>query len=508
LQSSAHGELGMSSREMDMLIALLGLQPVMKEDLNPKLCHYLEELSSRLYKDYPTLYMVSSQDLTELLPSPYYHRLEACVYEIAYYIAGCIKGDFNANPPQLPKDAFNELERYIKCVVRLKEREQKEKAALKAISPPLSSAKTYLNEEEYGSFLNSLSDAIDANLNQTQIDKLYCPQLWLEYSQEYTRWLSIIQSRKEKAINQKKAQLEYKQYKDSITHLISKVKSRLTTESRPKFHYPKTVKSYQPDQWCELELPGDNEVKEWSKAKIGDIVPKQVSDFLKCECGHDVLVLPSAKYEMLGIPCLTWVFSIRLLVALNLQIAGEAVQRLFHGIIYRVQLQPEDLGYYYLGPVDYWSTQEGFSTSIALLVMLSEGKMEDDGIEVIAQDDAITTYEVKGYDETIEVHNLFRKFIMDITKGKSLSQGLLATGIVDEMTANLIENKVNAAPKKQNSTQANQGQSGDDNTDVFKVFEEMGYKKSEALQMVHAAHFLPGMTLEEKLQAALKRLAI
>ncbi len=332
------------------------------------------------------------------------------------------------------------------------------------------------------------------------------PELWLEYSHEYTRWLSVIQSRKEKAANQKKANLEHEQYKASINHLISMVKSQLTTEKPPQFIYPKTIKPYMPDQWCELKLPVKQEVQGWVKTKIKKIVPVEVSDFIKWNISYQIIALPSAKYEMLGIPCLTWTFTVRLLVILHLYVTGEAVYKNFRGISYPVNMPNEELGYYYLGPVE-WDTLEGFSSPITLLAMLSSGKMEDAGFEVITHDSPFTVYEVEGYDEdSVEIHDLFLKFIVDITKGKSLSQGLLAAGMVDKMTASLIESKALVPLSKKESIQVEQGKNTDNNADVIQALEALGYKKSEGIQMVDKAQLCEGMSLEEKVQAVLKSL--
>jgi len=239
-------------------------------------------------------------------------------------------------------------------------------------------------------------------------------------------------------------------------------------------------------------------------------VPKEVSDFIKWKYSYQIIALPSTKYEMLGISCLTWMFGIQLLATLNLHITGEAVYKSFHSISYPIQLQPEDLGHHYPEPVD-WGIQEGFSTPIALLVMLSAGKMEDAGIKVIKHDASFTVYEVEGYDEgTVEVHDLFRKFIVDITKGKSLSQGLFTAGVVDKVTAGLIESKASIPLAKKESGKAGHkkddsgdgGGGGED--DVVQALVALGYKKTEVLQMVGKAQFQEGMSLEKKVQEALK----
>ena len=498
----------MSIREMEMFIGLLGLGTVISEGLKPKVYRMLEELTSRLYKDYPMLYTVSSQDLVELIPPPYYHRLEACVYAIAYYIAECQKEDDEGKYPPAPTDSLNELERYIKFISRLKEKERRERAALDAISPPFSDAQMYLNEDEHKSFLNSLSDAIDAYLARTPFEKAYFPDLWLQSCPRYAEWLSITQARKIKAALTKKAQAERERYSAGIEHSLKELKARLTTEKRPGIQYPKALRTYEPDEWCELTVPTKNEVMDWARVQMRNLVPAEVIDFLEWKCSYSVVTLPAAKYEVLGVPCLTWEFTTQLMVTLDLSVTGEPVNRSFHGITHSVKLQPEHLGFYHLGPVE-WNVQDGFSTPLALLLMLSLGKMEDTGIKVITHDSPFTVYEVEGYDEgSVEIHGLFRKFIVDIAKGKSLSQGLLAAGVVDKVAADLVESKASIPLAKKESGKASHNKddsgNGDGDDEVIQALIALGYKKSEALQMVGKAQFQEDMPLEKKVQEALK----
>jgi hypothetical protein len=495
----------MSSREMDMLTKLLGFESLM-DDIDPEVYQGIEKIACRLYRDNPLLHVVSIQDIYELLQSPYFRRMETCLYTIAYYLAECKKITCEENHPPLPSEAFKELEKYLKIICQMEENKRRDVAAIEAISPPLSDAKSYLDDNECKSFQNSLSHAIDAYLDRTESEKLYCPELWLEYSPEYTRWLSIIRSRKEKAANKKSAQVEYEHYMNSVKRLLSEVRSRLATEKPPRFSYQKYITPYMPDQWCELELPAEREVQDWARTKIKEIVPTEVGYFIRWKCNNEILALPSANYEMLGIPCLMWRFTVWLLVTLNLYITGEIVYRQFHGISYPVKMPDEDLGYHYLGPVE-WDTLEGLSTPITLLTMLSEGKIEDDGINIIEHDNKITTYEVRGYDgETVEIHDLFRQFVMDVCRGKSLSRGLLAAGMVDKTTASLIENNAMVCPTKKEIIQVEQEENTGNNADVIQALEALGYKDTEAIQMVEKARLHESMSLEERVQAALKTL--
>ena len=497
----------MSNREMEMFIGLLGLGPMISEDLNSKVYDMLEELTSRLYKDYPMLYTVSSQDLVELLPSPHYHRLEACIHTIGKYLQEYQKGTHGNIPADL-KSAFGELEQYLKVLNQVKENEERSKAALEEICPPLVDAKAYLDEQECNSFLHALSDATDVYLALTPIEKAYWPDIWFKYCPRYAEWLSIIQARKTKAVAIKEAKAEYEQYSASIARLLQGVKLQLTTEKQSGIQYPKVLKPYEPDEWCELELPTRKEVMDWAGARLRNLVPAEVIDFLEWKCSYSIVTLPATKYEVAGVPCLTWEFTTQLTVTLDISVTGEPVHRSFHGIAHSVKLHPEHLGFYHLGPVER-DVQEGFSTPLALLLILSSGKMEDYGIEITQHDAPFTVYEVEGYDEgSVEIHDLFRKFIVDITKGKSLSQGLLAAGVIDKITAGLIESKAMAPPAKQEGGQVGHKKAasdgGDDDADVIQALEALGYKKSEVLQRIEKAQIYEGMSLEEKVQAALK----
>ena len=83
---------------------------------------------------------------------------------------------------------------------------------------------------------------------------------------------------------------------------------------------------------------------------------------------------------------------------------------------------------------------------------------------------------------------------------------MLAAGIVDEATAGLIEAKMGTLPPLKGEGQLQTGQAASDEDEVRAALKALGYKKDEISQMIIATKFSPGMSLEEKVQAALKSL--
>ena len=74
--------------------------------------------------------------------------------------------------------------------------------------------------------------------------------------------------------------------------------------------------------------------------------------------------------------------------------------------------------------------------------------------------------------------------------------------------ANLVESKASIPLAKKESGKAGHkkgaSDGGDDNADVIQALEALGYKKSEVLQRMEKAQFQEGMSLEQKVQEALK----
>jgi len=289
-----------------------------------------------------------------------------------------------------------------------------------------------------------------------------------------------------------------------MNEAIEKLKKGLAKEKKPSFAYPQVLVKYSPDSWCELDTPGTGEVEEWAGPYVWKRVPPIIKSLVSWDLTWQVLWLPRAKYELLGVPSLVWSYKAQVLAKVNLAITERRFNKQFHGHERTMMVQTQDLGSFYLGSVEWGDDQEGFFTPVALLSMLSEGKLEEDGIEIIGTADTRVGYIVRGYQgEYVEIDQKFRQFIIDITKDNSLAKGLLASGVIDELTADLIGEKAKLALPQVLGA----GQTFSDDSDVITELEAMGYKNKEIKEAMEAASLFPTTPLEEKVAAVLKILS-
>jgi len=135
--------------------------------------------------------------------------------------------------------------------------------------------------------------------------------------------------------------------------------------------------------------------------------------------------------------------------------------------------------------------------------MFSEGTLEDDGIEIVHTEGPKIGFEVRGYDEEcVEIDREFRQFIIDITKDNTLGEGLLSSGVVDELTADLIDEKAKLPLPEISDDEA--GHTFNGTGKVIAALESMGYKSEDIKEAIDAAVLSPIKTIEENITAVLK----
>ena len=388
---------------------------------------------------------------------------------------------------------------------RQEAKEKRRLDALKEINPPLDDAEKYLTKQEYQRFIDSLDGAADAYLdggkgcalNDWRFDRR---------AVDYFGWTGIIKERKEKEAREKEAQLGYEQYLDRLSATVEKFKVELSKSKKPKFDYPPELEKYEPDSWCDLELPTKQQIQNWAEDKILDRLPEILANVTRWELSWERRGLPRAAYEAVGgIPSLTWYFETHILVTVNLELKKCVIRKRHLGYTVEVQAEGEKLGTLYLGPVP-WLTPGSFTTPIPLLSAFGKDELEGPGTRVTERSSPFIRFDIEGMDEEVEVVDDFRKFIEDIAKGNALAQALLDKGLIDKETAKLVEEKAKLPLPQLVGAQAGVGDSTDDNSDVFAALEAMGYKKTEVKAAVEATQFSPGMSLEEKVKAVLKNI--
>lgn len=410
-----------------------------------------------------------------------------------------------------------EKERQAKEEAEIRERQARHEgekkrrvAALEEIVPPLDDARRYLSDKEYQQFCDSVPGAIDAYLNRDKKAEVYLPHIWLLKSAalDYSCWTSRIKDRKEKALRLQQAETEYAQYVRQINEAVTQFKNELAKEKKPKFAYPSALDQYEPHNWCQLEMPTKQQVEKWASPHVWERVPVILKEFITWQLNWQVQALPYTKYEVLGVPCLTWCLRLLVLAEVHLRLPEKEVTREFHGYSYRIRREGQDLGCVYLGPVE-WDNCDGFTTPLALLSLLETGKLHGDGVEVMETDVDSVSFHVRGCDEELtEISKSFRLFIMDVTKGKTLAQGLLSAGVIDGITAALVEEKAKLPLPQPASAGASAGQTSDDISDVIAALENLGYKKAEIKKALEATDLPSSMPTEEKIRAVLKSMGV
>jgi hypothetical protein len=491
------------------LAPILNLPPVNKAQLVPyALARYLR-LIKEIYDEVP----VDELCEEDLIEEEKVARKEA-TDKIVEWIGMCGK---NSNPAALMVypysgiiyDNIMDLKKILKTAYERKLGKQRHQAmkdkrtkALNEINPPVDDAEIYLTAEEQESFVHSVPGAVDAHLdggdgcplNDWRLDRR---------AHEYMMWLRTIKQRQEKEALTKQAEQDFEAYVQEINEAIKKLKERLTKEKKPNFVYPQSLAKYSPGRWCVLDKPSTGEVEAWAVPYMWKRVPSIIKHLVSWDSTWWLLWLPRARYELLGVPCLVWRYQAKVLAEIELTILKRTFTRNFSGCDCTTEVQAQDLGSIYVGPVEWCDEQEGFITPLALLRIFSEGTLEDDGIEIVHTEGTKIGFLVRGYDEEcVEIDQEFRQFIIGIAKDNTLGEGLLASGVVDELTADLIEEKAKLPLP---------AVSGDETEHIFNgtgqviaALEGMGYKSEEIEEAVNVAVLSPTKTIEENITAVLK----
>lgn len=293
-------------------------------------------------------------------------------------------------------------------------------------------------------------------------------------------------------------------YIDEKNSAIEKFKKELSKGKKPVVSLSPGLAKYHPDHWYELEPPTRIELEEWAAPQIKKSVPQILRGVVSWDIDWWVYPVPYyAKYEVVGVPCLTWCFKLMVILEVHLKLVDRGHEKVVRGHGYSKKVEAGLLGSFYLGPV-YWENQEGLTTPIALLVMLAEGKLECDGIELIQHDGSYLGFLIRGYkEEYTEIHQQFRQFIIDTAKEKGLAEGLLLKGLVDETITQILTEKV-SVPLPAVSGQKSDSQFVGNDDDLMTTLEAMGYKNKEIEEAMEAASLSPATPLEEKVAAILE----
>jgi len=497
------------SESMIALAPILNLPPVKKKQMEPHaLARYLS-LLKEIYDEVPVdeLY---EEDLVEEEKAKRKENTD----KIMEWVQNCSKDRGQAALMVYPysgviTDYLRNLKRILKTAYERKLDKQRHQAmkesrmkALQDVSPPVDDAERYLTEDEQESFASSVPGAVDAYLdggkgcplNDWRLDRR---------AHDYMMWLRTTKQRKEKEALAKQAEKDFEEYVQEINGAVEKLKRELAKEKKPGFAYPQSLSKYSPGKWCELDEPSTHEVEAWAVPYMWKQVPLLIKHLVSWNMTWWLLWLPRARYELLGVPSLVWCYQAEVLAELNLTISERTFTKNLSGWDCTIKVQAQDLGSTYIGPVEWGDEQEGFITPLALLAMFSEGTLEDDGIEIIHTEGPKIGFLVRGYDEEYtEIDQEFRQFIIDITKDNTLGQSLLATGVIDKLTVDLVEEKAKLPLPEisYNETEYTFNRT----SEVIAALEAMGYKHEDIEEAVDAAVLSPAKTVEENTAEVIK----
>jgi hypothetical protein len=146
-------------------------------------------------------------------------------------------------------------------------------------------------------------------------------------------------------------------------------------------------------------------------------------------------------------------------------------------------LDAGDLGSLHVNPVRC-KPQRGFTTPIVLLASLSKGELEGNDIKVVERNSPFTAFAVKGFEgdenEFIDLHDDFCRFITDASKEKPLGDALFATGLIDEVTSQLLSRKSALLKSATTSLETAKLITNGNYEQVVSALTNLGYPKDKA----------------------------
>ena len=169
---------------------------------------------------------------------------------------------------------------------RRKEEEERWQAARKAVSPPLTDAKIYLNDEEYDKFTQAALEAIEVYLEKGE-DYLDDVRTF-----DYRRYSKNINDRKEKERQKIAAKLAAQEYNQSLNKGKVRLKALLCPNRKDHGSYFKkqikdrryTGQSFAQYLSSEEEQDFDKTIVDISRKKLDEIVSSDFRQFIDSKC--------------------------------------------------------------------------------------------------------------------------------------------------------------------------------------------------------------------------------
>ncbi|MFC1924062.1 hypothetical protein ACFLXA_01675 [Chloroflexota bacterium] len=249
-----------------------------------------------------------------------------------------------------------------------------------------------------------------------------------------------IQTMLDKAVY-KMADKEHQGFITTMNKTVENFKLNLSVVKEPALIYPKWLDCYQVNQWCEIPLPDKKQVNDWATPLVFKKVPDTIHQYVTLDISFKTQFVPYIQYEVQGIPCLNWWFKTVMVVRADVNIKDNTFTKKFYGHPFTMKFDSAFLGQIYVGPC-FWENNFGMAIPLVLLLMLAHRDLESDGIQVTIRESPLTTFEIKGFEDDVTIHDDFVRFIREITTKQPLLRALSSKQLIDSQTYHLLKMKI------------------------------------------------------------------
>ena len=444
---------------------ILSLKPEDEKRLHPEAAKWLNNWMAEIESEVP-LQELSDDDLNTLLSDDERRDFIRYKDEITGGLARCINMDEASaiiglslgafkldsllpmwNIKSLLKKAYNRKEEEQ----RKREREKRWHVAGEAVNPPINEAKRYLNDEEYDKFIQAALEAIEVYLKKGE-DYLDDVGTF-----EYRWWLEKIKGRKEEERRQIAAKLEAQGYNQRLNKEKARLKALLCpTTKDPESYFKKEIEdcrytgqSFHQFLSSEEEHAFDRTIVDIGTRKLDEIISSDFRQFIDGKCWRSYFLLPSAEYNLEGLPCLDFMFDVFAIVEVRVWL--KPGQKNFGGYVsnlpwreeggYSVVLQePEFLGYHYLvlTPKDLDGYSFWQSIPLVLLKGLLNGETKPNGTTISATSDDMITYKIPKFKEEVVIPDSLAGYLKNIG---NIDQ-MVSIGIITEKVGSIVKSEL------------------------------------------------------------------
>ena len=384
---------------------------------------------------------------------------------------------------------------------------------LSVLEVKLEDARRMLDDYEYGRFVDSIDHIALYYGEPGRVPNGILGQ--------FTYYNEEVQHRLREEHKRKLAKEEWSRFRQGFTLMLTKVQTALRQSKadfplvlnkmeRVRLGYSEFVHKYSLLEWerFEFKIPTKDFIDDLIRDELNQKAPTEAFPYVTWETRSWNLPLPkSVEYLMLGtVSCLVFGFDSYIVAEATVRVREGDYDKTFYGYRFDFSLDAVRLGFILTEAKLYEESFADFITPLVLLAGLTTGKMEPDGTRIISRSSGSTVYEVIGFEEEVTITDGFLKFITECCQGQSLSQGLLSKGLVDGITAKIIERcerlHLAAAPPSEPSGALSMYTA----EELLGALARLGFSTKEAEAAIRALDMPKGVSLEETITFVLKHI--